>query len=252
MTDEERRERKLIIIEFAVPYGKKTDEITGDTLKEADHRKRVKLAGLVGYLRGKLGQVRSKYSYKVIFKTMIVSSLGVVPGFTIRNFSNIIGNKKRNQVEIWIKRLVIAALKGSFNLWMKAAPRVSDLMQTKVNLNKLERKNERLGLEVNEELITQDLKAVMLAETEGKEIDDMVTFEREAVERVIEFYEPQIADTHESENEQEIGFELSQEQIMIEKEECEEMLSEINAPKVEKRNEEKIETVRVISDFKPL
>jgi hypothetical protein len=183
---------------------------------------------------------------------MIVSSLGAVPGFTIRNFSNIIGNKKRNQVEIWIKRLVIAALKGSFNLWMKAAPRVFNLMQTKVNLDKLERKNERLGLEVNEELINQDLKAVMLAETEGKEIDDMVTFEREAVEKVIEFYEPQVADTHESENEQETGLELSQEQIMIEKEECEEMLSELNAPKVEERNEEKIEIVRVISDFEPL
>jgi hypothetical protein len=100
LEDEERRERKLIIIEFAIPYGKKTDDITGDTLKETDHRKRVKYAGLVKYLKEKLSQVRSRYSYKVIFKTMVVSSLGAVPSFTIRNFSNIIGVKKRNQVEI--------------------------------------------------------------------------------------------------------------------------------------------------------
>jgi hypothetical protein len=238
LEDEERRERKLIIIEFAIPYGRKTDEITGDTLKETDHRKRVKYAGLVKYLKEMFDHVRSRYSYKVIFKTIIVSSLGAVPGFTIRNFSNIIGVKKRNQVEIWVKRMVIAALKGSFNLWMNAGPRVYGMMQTKVSLEKLERKNERLGLENSDEIISQDLKMVMLAEVEGKEIDDMLELDRMAVDKVVEFYEPQNADERESENEQEVGLSVNKDEETAEREECLEMLSKLNAPDVEQRNEE--------------
>jgi hypothetical protein len=249
LEDEERRERKLIIIEFAIPYGKKTDEVTGDTLKETDHRKRVKYAGLVKYLKEVFGQVRSRYSYKVIFKTITISSLGAVPGFTIRNFSNIIGVKKRNQVEIWVKRMVMAALKGSFNLWMKASPRVYNMMQTKVNLERLERKNERLGLGSDGELISQDLKTVMLAETEGKEIDDMLELDRMAVDEAVEFYEPQKADEKESENEQEIGLLIDEEVEEAEKDECLEMLGRLNAPEVEQRNNESVEFVKCVGSF---
>jgi hypothetical protein len=238
LEDEERRERKLIVIEFAIPYGKRTDEITGDTLKETDHRKRVKYAGMMKYLKEMFDRVKSRYSYKVIFKTIIISSLGAVPGFTIRNFANIIGIKKRNQVEIWVKRMVIAALKGSFNLWMKASPRVYYQMQTKINLEKMERKNERLGLENDDEMTSNDLKSVMLAEVEGKEVDDMIDYERSAVDEVIEFYEPSKASEVESENEQEIGLHVDEENEKAEELECSEMLSKINAPEVERKNED--------------
>jgi hypothetical protein len=250
LEDEERRERKLIIIEFAIPYGKRTDEISGDTLKETDHRKRIKYAGLVKYLKEVLGCVRSRYSYKVIFKTIVISSLGAVPGFTIRNFSNIIGVKKKNQVEIWVKRMVIAALKGSFNLWMKAGPRVYGMMQTKVSLEKLERKNERLGLRNDDDLISQDLKTVMLAEVEGKEIDDMIGLDRMAVDEAVEFFEPQKAEENETEDEQEIGLPVSEEVEKAENEECLEMLGKLNAPEVERGNDgDVVEVVKLVGSF---
>jgi hypothetical protein len=146
--------------------------------------------------------------------------------------------------------LVIAALKGSFNLWMKTSSMVYNMMQTKVSLERLGRKNERLGLEDDEELVAQDLKSVMLAEVEGKEIDDMLSLDRRAVEKVVEFYEPQLADDKESENEQTEGLQIGDEEKESENEECLEMLSKLNAPEVEQRSDDNVEIVRIIGGLK--
>jgi phage gp36-like protein len=40
-----------------------------------------------------------------------------------------------------MKRLVIAALKGTYNLWMNASPKMIEQMCCKVTLEKLEMKN---------------------------------------------------------------------------------------------------------------
>jgi hypothetical protein len=60
--------------------------------------------------------------YEVHFKTIIISSIGAIPGFTLHNFADIIGNEKVSETTIWGKRIVITALRGSFELWMRASP----------------------------------------------------------------------------------------------------------------------------------
>jgi hypothetical protein len=54
--------------------------------------------------------------FKAEIKAIIVSSFGAVPNCTIRKLNRIINVKCRSVLELWIKRMVIAALKGSFRL----------------------------------------------------------------------------------------------------------------------------------------
>jgi hypothetical protein len=102
----------LYVVEFSIPFGKEIDEITGNSLKQANHKKRAKYSYMIEHLRKQFEDIPNyKFRYEINFKTIIVSSLGAVPGFTIHNFVNIVGDLCRKDVLLWMKRVVMAALK---------------------------------------------------------------------------------------------------------------------------------------------
>jgi hypothetical protein len=54
--------------------------------------------------------------------------------------------------------MVIAALKGNYNLWMKANPRVTELMENKKYPMKMERTNKKYDLKDENKMFEVDLK----------------------------------------------------------------------------------------------
>jgi hypothetical protein len=192
----------LIIIEISVPFGRSTDEIDENTLKISDRRKRSKYAKMIRHIQGWLAGIsHRKYVYKLHFQTIIVSSIGAIPSFTLRNLSNIIGSKRIKEVSLWGKRLVVAALRGSFAIWMKASPAVYLMMQDKVKMNESPRKRERL-IEIDEENPNIELlKEVVNAETENKEIETLRLKYENETEDIKELYEPDLTSKDEMINE---------------------------------------------------
>jgi hypothetical protein len=86
----------LFIIEISIPFGRTTNELTENSLKIADNKKRVKYTHLIENIKHKLAKVSDfKHRYEVMLKTIIVPSLGAIPNFTTHNFASIIGEKKK-------------------------------------------------------------------------------------------------------------------------------------------------------------
>jgi hypothetical protein len=80
----------------------------------------IKYKGLMDRLNSQLKNIKNdKVKYRAEFRTIVVSSLGAVPNFTINNLSAIIGCNGRSVMQLWAKRMVMAALKGSFILWLR-------------------------------------------------------------------------------------------------------------------------------------
>jgi hypothetical protein len=240
---QEEEKRKLIIIEISVPFGKTNNEIDEDSLKVSDRKKRSKYAKMIRHIQGWLNGITSrKFKYSVHFQTIIVSSIGAIPNFTLRNLSNIIGSKKVKEVSLWGKRLVVAALRGSFEIWMNASPMVFEMMQPTISINEKIRRKERL-IEVDEENPDVELlKEVVNAETECKEIEELRSNHESETENIKEFYEPELAESQELENEQERGVNLSDEMTKAEDEEFEKMITALSDIEVEKR---KVDTLLV-------
>jgi hypothetical protein len=90
--------------------------------------------------------------YKLDVKTgfIVISSLGAVYGETPKTFKRIIELDKKplskSLCNIWMEKFEVEALKGSFNLWIKACPRTIGEMDPKETLTVLQAQNEGLGL----------------------------------------------------------------------------------------------------------
>ncbi|GMO18758.1 MAG: hypothetical protein Ta2E_09580 [Mycoplasmoidaceae bacterium] len=84
--------RKLNLIEISVPFGKSVDETNEITLQRIRRGKRTKYQGLVVQITEELKkQERLGVRYEVEFHTVIVSSLGAVPNFTVTDLRGILG-----------------------------------------------------------------------------------------------------------------------------------------------------------------
>jgi hypothetical protein len=238
---EEDNERSLIIIEISIPFGRSNNEIDEDTLKTSDRKKRSKYAKMIRHIQGWLTGIRHrKIKYRLHFQTIIVSSIGAIPNFTLRNLSNIIGIKRIKEVSLWGKRLVVSALRGSFELWMKASPAVYMMMQEEVKMNEIPRKKERL-IEVDEENPDIELlKEVVNAETESKEIENLRTKYEKETEEIKEFYDPELTGKEEIGNEQEEGTIMSAQMSEAEDNEFKRMLFNLNEVEVEKMDNEEV------------
>jgi hypothetical protein len=77
--------------------------------------------------------------------TVIISSLGAIFNFAFHNLAFIPNTKSRAVISLWFKCLVIAAIKGSFNLRIRAKPGIFRAMQNKYELNKLEEQDVNLN-----------------------------------------------------------------------------------------------------------
>jgi hypothetical protein len=123
--------------------------------------------------------------FEADFKTITVSSLGAIPNFTLKNLSTIIGSNSKAVMNLWAKRLVLAALKGSFLLWIKAAPQNFELMQKTITMDELDdqddeyENNENADIKLTNnirELVNEEMKVsdFTLAEEEEKSVINLI------------------------------------------------------------------------------
>jgi hypothetical protein len=115
--------------------------------------------------------------YKLDVKTgfIVISSLGAVYGETPKTFKRIIeldGKPlTKSLCNIWMEKFVVEALKGSFNLWIKACPRTIGEMDPKETLTVLQTQNENLGIAEDHRQICNDCHvSVLNALTIGDEV----------------------------------------------------------------------------------
>jgi hypothetical protein len=139
---------KLFVIELCIPFGRGTEDINETTLKYINRYKMIKYKGLMDRLNSQLKNVKNdKIKYIAEFRTIVVSSLGAIPNFTINNLSAIIGCNGRSVMQLWAKRMVMAALKGSFILWLRGGSNMANQMQGKrKTIEKMEGKDMQLQL----------------------------------------------------------------------------------------------------------
>jgi hypothetical protein len=51
----------------------------------------------------------------------------------------------KQEVDLWMRRLVIGSIKGSFNLWINASPRAIGSFEHKESMEDMRKKNAELG-----------------------------------------------------------------------------------------------------------
>jgi hypothetical protein len=123
--------RKLILVEISVPFGRRGKSDDYDTLEEVRIMKQRKYNGFVNFLKDKL-KVQEERGFKneEVLKLIIISSLGAVPKRTLSDLKDVLGRGvSKSKIELWGKRLCIAAIRGSFCVRMKATDAVYNLMK---------------------------------------------------------------------------------------------------------------------------
>jgi hypothetical protein len=215
------------------------DELNGNTLEEVNRFQVNKYGGMVNFLNKALATVSKKrIFFEVVFKTIIVSSLGAIPNFTIRNLNSIIGGCSRSVMNLWAKRLVLAALKGSFLLWIKAAPEIYVLMQKTITMDEMEQEDEELGIiDKNDsclrcnlsDVVTEELNGsdFIMAEEQPASVENLVN-DCEEKEHSKELFVPEICNNDQSENEESIGMNLPDAYVQEDKIQVVETMSEFN------------------------
>jgi hypothetical protein len=123
---------KLFIIKLCIPFGRGTEDQYESTLKYINRFKMVKYKGLMDRLNSQLKNIKKdKTKFKAEMRTVVVFSLGAIPNFTIMNLSAILNCKCRTIIQLWSKRMAMAALKGSFILWLRGGSTMANQMQGK-------------------------------------------------------------------------------------------------------------------------
>jgi hypothetical protein len=91
---------------------------------------------------------KEKTKFRAEMRTIVISSLGAIPNFTILNLSAILKCNCRSIIQLWSKRMVMAALKGSFILWLRGGSNMANQMQSKrKTIEKMEEKDRQLNLD---------------------------------------------------------------------------------------------------------
>jgi hypothetical protein len=119
--DENKKKKiwKLFIVEFAIPFGRKEELMNRDSLQKMKGKKTNKYAPLIFILRaGFEDKSNVAVEFKVEFRSFIISSLGTIPGDTVSTFKSLIGKCPTSVVNLWMKRMVCDALKGSWLIWI--------------------------------------------------------------------------------------------------------------------------------------
>jgi hypothetical protein len=110
---------KLFIVKFAILFGRKEELMNKDTLQKMKNKKTNKHAPLVFILRaGFEAKSNAAVEFKVEFRSFIILSLEAIPGDTVSTFKSLIGKCPTSAVNLWMKRMVCDALKGSLLIWI--------------------------------------------------------------------------------------------------------------------------------------
>jgi hypothetical protein len=113
---------KLHLVEVKIPWGGRYENNDGqreDTLetvrRNAYNKYEKALTALTPYLKTHHNGRR----IEVIQHIIPVSSLGSLNHITYLTLKDLLNHKPKRTITIWAKRLVVAAIKGSYNIWLK-------------------------------------------------------------------------------------------------------------------------------------
>jgi hypothetical protein len=151
-----RKTKTLWLLDITVPFGKVQDG--RDTLNDKWIKKLLKYKRLTDMVSKCLVNIDGDgYETEVKAGFIVVSSLGVLHQGTRRCFEDMMslnGRKMDKQgIDLWMKRIVVESLKGSFDLWIKASPRAIGSFEPEETIELMRKKNVELG-------ITQDKRQV--------------------------------------------------------------------------------------------
>jgi hypothetical protein len=112
----------LHLVEVKVPWGGIYENEDGkyeDTLesvrRNAYNKYEKAIKALTPYMKTQIGTRR----IEVIQHIIPVSSLGSLNHITYLTLKDLLNKKPKRIINIWAKRLVVAAIKGSYNIWLK-------------------------------------------------------------------------------------------------------------------------------------
>jgi hypothetical protein len=109
-----------------------------DTLQKMKGKKTNKDAPLIFILRAGFGaKSNAAVEFKVEFRSFIISSLGAIPGDTVSTFRSLVGKCPTSVVNLWMKRMVCDALKGSWLIWIGGKESIYNMMRSRFNMEKL-------------------------------------------------------------------------------------------------------------------
>jgi hypothetical protein len=77
--------------------------------------------------------------------------------------TSIKGRKMDKQgVDLWMKRMVVESIKGSFNLWINASPRAIGSFEPKKSIGDMQKRNAELGIQEDKKQTNNDLHENLL------------------------------------------------------------------------------------------
>jgi hypothetical protein len=122
------KDGKLFIVEMTVPYGSRTrynvshedgeEEETFEEMSTLEDKRREKVRKYKKLLK----DCKDVFDVKVHFFTIAILSLGAILSFTATNLSKLLKCQKRT-LSLWLKRLSVAALRGSMILYYNLGPK---------------------------------------------------------------------------------------------------------------------------------
>jgi hypothetical protein len=197
----------LNLIEVTVPWGNANVDLTGPVLPEivfedtnslvrARKKKEDKYRMIERYAKLMLDkyqdEIKAKFKVDEIdFRTLyiVVSSLGVVPKETAKDFRKLMngaGKATKTIMKFYLRRMSLAAIKGSFQIYTNPREDIRDLLDPRaIDINDIFNQDEEIpeGMMVlNEELgeidnlIPEDVRGV-------NDRDDLGVFDRPAFRR---------------------------------------------------------------------
>jgi hypothetical protein len=135
-------------VEFAIPFGRKTELMNKDMLAKMKNTRTNKYALLVMILRsGFEAKSNAAIEFKVEYRSFIVSSLGAIPGETISVFKSIVGKCPIFVMNLWMKRMVCDVLKGNWLIWIGGKENIYNMMRQRVTLEKFDKREVKYAQE---------------------------------------------------------------------------------------------------------
>jgi hypothetical protein len=172
--DEDKRKDiwKLFIVEFAITFGKRDTDEYHNSLEKMKIHKSDKYSTMVNYIREEIAKRNDyKAEFRVEFRTFIISSLGAVPNETVKSFKSMIGKCSMSNACLWLKGAVCKVLKGSFAIWTVGRDMLYNMMRPKIDLKKLDEKDESIeregSREPEQERLNRNLRALLRDEMES-------------------------------------------------------------------------------------
>jgi hypothetical protein len=170
--------RTLWLVEVTVPFGRWSEE--ENSLDKKWLEKSRKYAPLLKGIKKVMKEKDQDGNVlKVDLAIIIVSSLGACYKGTRRDFNRMMVKDStrigKTQLDLWMKRLVTDAIRGSFNLWMNARPTLIENLNPKVKFEDLEREDDELGIVCGEVERNNNLHEVILEGLRGNDryLDDV-------------------------------------------------------------------------------